>query len=434
MSAMARRSVRSASPRRPRPAAGAFSALVVLCTLGAGALGAVWAADWPQFRGLHRDGVSAETGLLKSWPAAGPPVVWRVPAGEGYSHIAVADGRLYTLVGRGRDEILLCLDAVTGRTLWHFRAGDMLMNDMGNGPRSTPTVDGGMVYAWSSQGKLYALDAKSGREVWRHDLRQEIGAESPNWGIATSPLVEGELLLVEAGGNGNRTIAAFDKKSGRLAWTSLDDRPSYAAPIALTAAGVRQVVFLTASSLAAVAPSDGRLLWRVPWQTTFDVNASTPIFVPPDRVYVSSGYDTGAAVYRIRARGPRLETEEVWRSRVMKNQFSSSLLAGGYLYGFDNATFKCVDVNTGEEKWKQRGLGQGSLILADGHLIVLSDAGALLLVEPTPAAYREQARAQVLTGKSWTAPTLSGGRLYLRNEDAMVALDLRAPAATPRPH
>jgi outer membrane protein assembly factor BamB len=410
---------------RPPVRPGSALPLLACAAVLAGALVPLaGAADWPQFRGPRRDGVSAETRLVKQWPAAGPRVLWRVPLGTGYSHLAVTGGRIYTLYTSGNDDMVASFEAATGKRLWATRLDARYVNDQGNGPRSTPTVDGGMVYALSAQGRLLAVDAASGRKVWDHDLVKEFDAHAPTWGMASSPLVEGNLVMVATGGSRGRAAMAFNKRDGKVAWGALDERPGYAAPIAFTAAGVRQVVFFTGSSLAAVAPADGRVLWRVPWETSYDVNAATPVFVAPDKVLVSSGYDTGATLFRLRAAEGRIVPEQVWKSRVLKNQFSSSLLAGDSLFGFDNGTFKCLDVRTGEEKWKQRGLGHGSLILADGHLLVLSESGKLVLADATPAGYVERGSFQALNGRCWTAPSLADGVLYLRNQDTMMAIDI----------
>ena len=388
------------------------------------AAGAALAADWPQFRGPNRDGVARETGLLKSWPAGGPRVLWKIPAGEGYSQIVVSNGRLFTLYGQGGQEVAVALDAATGKQLWKVAIDRKYQSDMGNGPRSTPTVDGDLVYVLSANGKLAALGAKDGRKVWERDLRKELGARVPGWGVSTSPLVEGNLLLVDVGGSSGKSLAAFDKKTGKVVWTSQSDSAGYSAPIAVTVGGVRQVIFFTGTSVVSVSPKDGRLFWRVPWRTDWDVNAATPIFVAPDKVFISSGYGVGAALFQIKAAGGKAEVDEVWRSRGMKNQFSSSVLHNGTIYGFDDSTFKAIDAATGKEHWKQRGFSHGSLIAADGHLVVLSERGCdLALVEATPQDYREKGRTEVLSGKCWTAPTVANGRLYLRNEEELVALD-----------
>lgn len=395
-----------------------------LCLLA----GAALAADWPQFRGPNRDGVSRETGLLKSWPAGGPKVLWKAPAGEGFSHVVVAGGRLFTLYGQGSQEVAVALDAASGKQVWKTPIDGKYTSDMGNGPRSTPTVDAGTVYALSANGKLVALNAANGKKVWEKDLADEFDARLPGWGASTSPLVEGNLLLVDVGGSGGKSLVAFDKKTGKTVWTSQNDKAGYSAPIAITVGGVRQVIFFTATSVVSVAPATGKAFWRIPWRTDWDVNAAAPIFVAPDKLFISSGYGVGAALYKLKGGG---QPEEIWKSRGMKNQFSSSVLHNGTIYGFDDTTFKAIDAATGKDLWRQRGLGHGSLILADGHLAVLSERGKLVLVEATPAAYKEKGSVEILSGKCWTAPTLANGKLYVRNEEEMKALDWTGKPSVP---
>ncbi|HEY9421618.1 MAG TPA: PQQ-binding-like beta-propeller repeat protein, partial [Thermoanaerobaculia bacterium] len=337
--------------------------------------GTALAADWPQFRGPNRDGISRETGLLKSWPAGGPKVLWKAPIGEGYSHLVVSKGRLFTMSGEGSNDVAAAYDAATGKPVWKTPLGSKFINDQGNGPRSTPTVDGDMVYTLTATGRLAALKAADGKKVWEHDLRAQFGAQPPQWGISTSPLVEGNLLLVDVGGSGGKALVAFDKKTGKTVWTSQNEQAGYSAPIAITVGGVRQVIFFTGRAVLSVSPKDGKLFWRVPWRTDYDVNAATPIFVAPDKLYISSGYGTGAALFKIKVAGGKVSADEVWQSRKMKNQFSSSVLHNGHIYGFDNSVLKAISVATGEEVWKESGFGHGSLILADGHLVVLSERG-----------------------------------------------------------
>ncbi len=398
--------------------------MLALCLI-AGTAGSAAAADWPQFRGPNRDGISPEAAVLKSWPASGPKVLWKVPIGEGYSQVVSAKGRLFTLSGQGKDEVAAALDAATGKQVWRVRIDRKFENGQGNGSRSTPTVDGDLVYVLSANGKLAALRTANGQVAWQHDLRGEYGANPPSWGISTSPLVEGNLLVVNVGGSGNKSIVAFDKMNGKPVWTSQNDAAGYSAPIAITVRGVRQVIVFTADAVVSVSPNDGKLFWRIPWKTDYDVNAATPVFFPPDKLFVSSGYDTGSALFQIRG----TNAVEVWRSRGMKNQFSSSVLQNGILYGFDNGTLKAMEAATGKERWKQRGFGHGSLILAGGHLIVLSDRGKLALLPATPEEYRQLGSAQVLNGKCWTSPSLADGRLYVRNEEQLIALDWKGAAA-----
>jgi outer membrane protein assembly factor BamB len=379
----------------------------------------VAAADWPQFRGPNRDGISPEAAVLKSWPASGPKVLWKAPLGEGYSQVVSTKGRLYTLAQQGEEQVAIAFDGATGKRLWRTRIDSEYNDGQGDGPRSTPTVDGELVYVLSANGNLAALRAANGQAAWQHDLRAEYGANPPQWGVSTSPLVEGNLLIVNVGGSGNKSIVAFDKTSGKTVWTSQGDGAGYSAPIAITVRGVRQVIVFTADAILSISPKDGRLFWRSGWKTDYDVNAATPIFLPPDKLFVSSGYGTGSALLQIN----RTNVTEVWRSRGMKNQFSSSVLHDGILYGFDDSTFKAIDAATGKERWKQRGFGHGSLILAGGHLIVLSDRGKLALVQATPEEYRELGNAQVIEGKCWTSPSLADGRLYVRNEEQLIAFD-----------
>ncbi len=406
--------------RRKTPAA---VAVIVVAAAG------VFAAfaedtDWPQYRGPNRDGVSSETGLLGEWPEGGPREIWRTSLGHGFSGISISAGRIYTMIGAGSEEFVVCLDVATGKEIWRRRTDSNFKDRFGDGPRSTPTVDGELVFALSAKGKLHALSTKDGQPVWVKDFPKEFGAEIPRWGYSSSPLVEGKLLLMDVGGKAGSSIVAFEKKTGSEVWRSQNDKAGYSAPVAMTVAGRRQVVFFTGTTLVSLSPEDGALLWKQDWKTSYDVNASTPIFIPPDRVFVSSGYDVGAAVYRVETDGKQARIEQVWQNREMKNKFSSSVLHEGHLYGFDEKTFKCIDAATGETKWQSRGLGHGSLIFADGHLFVLGDEGTLVLVEATSEAYREKGRAQIFDDKTWTVPTLSGGKLYLRDEKQIVALDV----------
>ena len=386
-----------------------------------------FAADWSQWFGPNRDGVSSETGLLKKWSDSGPVVLWRTPLGEGFSSIAIARGAVYTMFAEGKDEYAVCLDAATGQERWRVKTGSNFSDwQGGNGPRSTPIIDKERAFFLGANGQLYAIDVEDGETVWSHHFQTEFISDPPHWGFSTSPLLEGELLVVEVGGSSGKSFIAFDKTTGRVAWTSQDDAPSYASPIAITVSDIRQIVFFPVSGLVGVAAKDGRLLWRHPWQTGPDVNAATPVFLAPDRLFISSGYGKGAAVIQLIFQNGQFAVKKVWRNRSMKNHFATSIHRKGYLYGFDNAILKCIAAETGQEQWRKRGFQKGSLIFADGYLIVLGEQGKLALVEAIPEAYIEKASAQVLSPRCWTPPTLANGRLYLRNHTEMVCLDLRS--------
>lgn len=390
-------------------------------------------ADWPQWLGANRTGISSETGLLTTWTKDGPTVVWEKELGEGFSGISVADGRVYTMFSAGEDEFVICLNEETGEEIWRFKTGAKFYERQGgNGPRSQPTVDGERVFVLSAEGWLYALNAKDGKKLWLVDLYDGLGSRVPKFGFSTSPLVENDLLLLEVGTR-QGTFIALDKTNGAVQWASQRDIVSYSSPIAVDIAGIRQVVFVSGEAAVGLSPTDGSLYWRFPWQTSYDLNVATPIFVAPDRIFISSGYDHGAALLQIEPQGEGLSVKKVWESRGMKNHFGTSLLIGGYIYGFDNAILKCIEAETGKEQWRRRGYGKGSLISADGHLIILSDKGKLALAEISPTNFSEKVSAQVLSGKCWTPPTLANGKIFVRDMHKIVCMDVSDARAESMP-
>jgi outer membrane protein assembly factor BamB len=390
----------------------------------------------PLWRGPRRDGASAETGLLASWPQDGPKVLWRRPCGEGYSAPAVAGGRVYTLEMNDDGEAVVCRDADTGQDVWRQPYGAKYRSDQGSGPRSTPTIDEGRVYAVGGSGVFHCLDAATGQVQWRHDLLDEFGAKNLQWGASFSPLVEGDLVFTNPGGPGGHSVAAFDKRDSRLVWKALDDPAGYSSPIAVTAAGVRQVVFFTGAGLVGLSPADGTLYWRFPWDTQFGVNAATPVPFRArdgdrtnDYLFISSGYNKGCAALKVTAgRGGAPEVRAVYEGNQMRNHFASPVRRGGYLYGFDEDRLACLELRTGKVLWAQRGFQKGSLLIADGRLIVLGENGELALAEATPEGYREQARFRLTRRKCWTVPVLAHGRLYVRDQNEVFCLDLRRPS------
>ena len=407
---------------------------LIICLLLYGGVSAAGASDWPQWRGPDRNGISHETGISKKWSDGVPRVLWRVPLGEGFSGISVVNGRVYTMFSEGEDEFVVCLDASNGKEIWRFRSDSTYYeSEGGNGPRATPTIDGEFLFTVSAQGKFYALNSVNGEKVWSYDLIRDFSSYMPRWGFSSSSLVEDNMLLVEVGGNNGKFIVAFDKTNGDVLWSSLTDKLGYASPIAVTIGGVRQLIVFAGLRLLSVSTDNGELFWSYPWRTgRFDVHAATPIFIAPDRIFISSAYGKGAAVVKVKvmdspesSSGIKMEVEEIWRSERMQNRLATSVLHGNHLYGFHKTILKCIDANTGTEKWKARGFGEGTLILAEDHLIILGDRGKLGLVEATPAAFNEVASAEVLSGLCWTAPALANGRLYARNEKEMVCLDMK---------
>lgn len=383
--------------------------------------------DWPQWRGANRDAVSSETGLLEEWPEGGPRVVWRTKVGAGYSSVSISDGKLYTLWDEKESQYLFCLDASTGKEAWRRAVGTAFRNHYGDGPRSTPLIDDGVVFAVGTQGRLVAVNKDTGDLLWQHELVAEYGAKLPSYGYASSPLVVDGRLLIEAGGK-DATFMAFDKKNGEVAWRSENDSPAYSSPIHASIAGTDQVVFWSAHGLHSVSPDDGKVLWRYAWETFCPVtgdplNTGTPIYIAPDRIYISSG--SGAVLLRVARKDGGFKVETVWESEEMRSDVNTSVLLGNYIYGFDRGTLKCLDARTGEVRWRARGFQRGSLIAADGKLIVFGEGGNLALVDADPEGFVQKATAQILQGKNWTSPSLAAGKLYLRNHDELVCLDMK---------
>jgi outer membrane protein assembly factor BamB len=396
--------------------------------------------DWPQWRGPNRDGLSIETGLKTCWPEGGPPVLWRKQIGHGFSSVAVVGPHVYTMAQEGDEdgtgpadssqvcEAVLCLNADNGQEIWRHRYPNHYDERFGSGPRSTPAVDGNLVYAVGPTGIFSCLRADTGTEVWRHDLLKEFGGSVPRYGMAFSPLVEGDLVYTMPGGPAGHAVAAFDKHTGKLAWKALDDPIGYSSPVESTAGGVRQILFFTNTALVSLSPQDGHVHWRYPWETPGGFNIVTPLAMG-NYVFISSAYAKGCALVEVSAVPDRsLSANTVYEHNRMRNYFASSVLYDGHVYGFDNSSLACMDLRTGKILWREAGnptFKKGSLLIADGHLIVLSEYGRLHLAEATPEGYREKATFQVSADKCWTAPVLAGGRLFVRAGHQLICLDLR---------
>src|ERR1700752_743271 len=397
---------------------------IVLVFAMAGQVMAQAGANWPQWRGPNRDGVSKETGLLKQWPAEGPPLVWKaIGAGRGYSSFSVANGRLYTMGLRGDREFLVAFDIATGKEAWATPHGGAFRNDRGDGPRGTPTIDGDRLYALGGNGDLSSIEARTGKVVWSKNVLREFGGSNIQWGISESPLVLGNKVLVNAGGR-NASIVALNKSDGALIWKSQSDRAGYSSAIPVEINGTTQVVFFTAERAVGLDAKDGRLLWEYGRPANNVANVATPI-ARANRVFISSDYDTGGGVVEIKADN---KAQEIWFTKDMRNHHSSSVLIGAYLYGFSSAILTAIRFDTGEIAWRDRSVGKGSLVYADGNLYCLSENGVVGLVEASPTGYKEKGRFRIAQGNlpTWTHPVVVGGRLYLRDQDTIYAYDVRA--------
>jgi outer membrane protein assembly factor BamB len=399
-----------------------LSGLVLLFAVAGQVMGQA-GANWPQWRGPNRDGVSKETGLLKQWPENGPPLVWKASgAGRGYSSFAVANGRLYTMGLRGDREVLVAFDIANGKEAWATPHGGAFRNDQGDGPRGTPTVDGDRVYALGGNGDLSAIDAKTGKLIWSKNVLKEVGGSNITWGISESPLVLGNKVLVNAGAN-NASIVALNKENGAVIWKSQSDEAGYSSAIPLQVNGGTQVVFFTGARAVGLDVNDGKLLWEYRKPSNRTANVATPI-ARGNRVFISSDYGTGGGVVEIK---PDNSAQEIYFTKDMRNHHSSSILVGDYLYGFSSAILTAMKFDTGEIAWRDRSVGKGSLVFADGHLYAFSENGVVGLIEATPEGYREKGRFKIQQESlpTWAHPVVAGGRLYLRDQDTIYAYDVK---------
>jgi outer membrane protein assembly factor BamB len=378
------------------------------------------AAYWTDFRGPHRDGRYDQTPVRSEWPASGLPLVWRQPVGGGYASFVVANGRAFTIEQRRHQEAATAYDLATGRELWaHGWDGEFQESLGGDGPRATPTWDDGRVYALGALGELRCLDAATGKKIWSRNILADNHAENLPWGMAASPLIVDEKVIVLPGGTSGASIAAYNKLSGERVWKALDDRQAYTSPMLVTLAGKRQILVVSASRVMGVTVENGSVLWEYPWKTEYDINSAQPILLPGNRVFISAGYGHGSAVIEIAAAGDKFQAKEIWMNNRMKNKFSSSVLFEGNIYGFDEAIFGCINASTGELKWKGGRYGYGQVALAGGNLIVTTEDGEVALVKPTPDRHQELRRFQAVSGKTWNNPAISDGLLLVRNETEM---------------
>ena len=383
--------------------------------------------DWPQWRGPNRDGVSAEKGLLKDWPSRGPALAWRTTgAGDGYSSFAVVNGRRYTLGARGGTEYVMAFDAATGRKVWEVTHGQRFGNDRGDGPRATPTVDGDRLYAYGASGDLSAMELSTGKVIWKLNVLREFGASNIQWGLSESPLVLSDRVLVNAGGRG-ASIVALKKSDGSVLWKSQSDEAGYSSAVLLESAGYRQAIFFTGERALGVDVQSGRLLWSYAQVANRTANIATPI-ARGNRVFLSSDYGTGAALLELAPGGGGVTARQIYFTREMRNHHASSVLIGDYLYGYSSSILTAMKFDTGQVAWRDRSVGKGAVIYADERLYLFSEDGVIGLAEASPAGYREHGRFQIETGNlpTWAHPVVSGGRLFIRDQDRIFAYDVAA--------
>jgi outer membrane protein assembly factor BamB len=389
-------------------------------------------ADWGQFRGPQRDGISTDTGLLPQWPAGGPPLLWKVNGlGQGYSSVSVTAKQIFTMGDVDGGCHLIALSLADGKVQWKLRVGDSSSPGGYAGPRCTPASDGTLVYAIGQNGDLVCAQAATGKTVWKKHMERDFGGRvMSGWGWSESPLIDGTTLVVTPGG-GRGTVAALNRMSGQPLWQSgeLKDAAAYTSLLPIETGRIRQYVVFTDKTVAGVLSTTGKLLWQVPrpGQTAI---CSTPVYAD-GFLFVSSGYNVGCNGYSLQMAGNAFRVQQLYEGKQMRNHHGGMILSGGHVYGTDEGVLKCIDVKTGNVAWEDRSVGKGSVILADGNLIVRAEggSGAVALVEATPTGYKEKGRFNQpdrSDKNSWANPVVFGGRLYLRDDDVLLCYNLKA--------
>lgn len=389
-------------------------------------------AEWPQWRGPLRNGLSSETGLLKQWPEKGPAVSWSISnLGEGYGSVAIKAERIYVQgTFRGAESVVYCLNRADGKTLWMASLGAKANQDKGNGPRATPTLDGDKLYVLTENGDLACLREKDGSRVWGKNILKEFGGNNPKWLISESPLVDGNRLIVSPGGSG-AGIVALDKMTGAEIWRTkeLSAETGYASCIVADVGGVggvRSYINFTSKAAVGVRASDGKLMWSYANVANNVANCSTPVFAD-NKVFFSSAYGTGGALLKLSAQNGEVKAEEAYFTKEMMNHHGGMVLVDGYLYGFSNAILTCIEFNTGKVMWKDRSVGKGSISYADGMLYLLGEKQLVGLAEANPNAYVEKGRFPINDRgwDSWAHPVVIGGKLYIRNQNELTCYDVK---------
>lgn len=414
------------SSRTRVPGAAVLTLLVL-----ASAAGGQAADAWPRWGGPHGNFMTDATGLAESWPAEGPPQLWRRPLGEGHASILARDGVLYTHYRTGDDEVVIALGADDGATIWEHpyeaATGEDWRLDYGAGPHASPVLDGERIFAVGMTGILHALRTTDGTVLWSRDLVKGMEGTLRALGYSASPIVYGDSVIVPVGGEG-KMVVAFDQADGSVRWRGGDDENSFSTPTLIEIGGTQQLVFWGAEEIVGLDPSTGKQLWQHPHPTHNAFNISTPLFWDDGLLFVSSAYDGGGRVLKLIYEGGETEVEELWFSNQMRIHFGTAIRLGEVLYAssgdFGPAPMTAIDVWTGDILWRDRSFAKHSIVYADGKLVLLDEDGALGLVRVSPKGMEVLARAQVFDSRSWTVPTLVGTKLYLRNREEIVALDL----------
>ncbi|MFN4258964.1 MAG: PQQ-binding-like beta-propeller repeat protein [Gemmataceae bacterium] len=387
--------------------------------------------DWPQWQGIDRTAISKETGLLPSWPAGGPPLVWVAKGlGGGFSTPSVAAGRIFGMSFRGDDEVVWALDEQTGKELWATRIAATRRVGHGSGSRSTPTVDGELLYGVGVSGDLVCLEVATGNIVWQKNMPKEFGGRMMSgWGYSESPLIDGDKVIATPGGK-EATLVALHKKTGDLIWQCPvpgGDGAGYSSVAVTTVNGQRQYVQFLGRGVVGVAADDGKFLWRYDRPANGTANCSTPVCLE-DYVFAASAYGTGGGLVKITPKGQENSAEEVYFTKSMKNHHGGMVLLDGYLYGANESILTCLDYKTGQIMWETRAAGKGSIAYADGRLYFRNERGPLLLIDANPKEYVERGRfdqPERSNLQAWPHPVIANGKLYIRDQDVLLCFDVK---------
>ena len=382
----------------------------------------VGAGDWPEFRGAERDGVVRGVSLAREWKTQAPREIWKHPVGLGWSSFAVVDGRVYTQEQRGDEEVVSCWDLDDGTPQWVHADPTRFSEAMGGvGPRATPTFARSRIFTLGATGLLNCLDAASGRRLWHVDVLDDTDAKNLNWAMAGSPLVLGDRVTVSAGGSVG-SIVAYDAGSGERTWSGGRRTASYAAPRLATIGETDVILLFGGDGLGAHDVTNGKELWHFPWTNGPKVNAALPVAVTSTSVLITSGYGQGSAVLNVGGAGQKPEL--AWKSRQLKSKFNDPVVRDGFVYGLDEGILVCLDLATGKRRWKRGRYGYGQLLLVEDLLLVLAEKGSVAMVEATPEKFRELGRFEAISGKTWNHPVLVGDRLLVRNAAEMACFEL----------
>ncbi|MCW5553151.1 MAG: PQQ-like beta-propeller repeat protein [Verrucomicrobiae bacterium] len=385
---------------------------------------------WTGFRGPQRDGHYQEQPILTNWPASGLRELWRQPCGGGYASFAIAQGLAFTIEQRRQQEVVVAYHVETGHEVWTHGWDAHFTESMGgDGPRATPAYDAGKLYAVGATGELRCLNADDGELLWAKNILTENNSSVPIYGVSASPLIVDEKLLVLTGGERPGEVVCYDKQDGRKLWSSARENTGYASPMVIELAGERQLLVSLATNTVGLRLDDGAVRWRFPWQVQNNqLPIAQPVIIASNRFVLSAGYFTGSAAFEVSETAGEFGVQELWRNKHMKNKFSTSVAWDGFVYGLDENILVCLDARTGERRWKDGRYGHGQLLLASGHLVILSGDGHLALVRATPGRHEEIARFPAIRGKTWNHPAISQGRLLVRNGAEMACFDLTAGA------